>query len=69
MSKLTKVQQDVLDRLRDGWVIVGTRGYHLRKDGEASRHLAEVTVDSLVRRGLISPLGFATFVLTPEVAA
>lgn len=56
MSKLTKVQQDVIDRLRDGW--------RLRYDGDGwmeerfqrpSRHVATRTVEALYRRGLIQP--------------
>lgn len=55
-QRLTRVQRDVLDRLRDGWKIpkVYCAGdYRLCKDGEPSRHVADATVLSLVRRDLI----------------
>lgn len=53
--RLTAVQKDVLDRLRDGWELYGTigRSYGMHKRGEAYRHVAAVTVDSLVARHLI----------------
>lgn len=54
MTRLTQVQQDIIDRMRDGWALHGTYPhYELRKDGEPSRHVAPVTVDSLVGRELL----------------
>lgn len=52
--RLTPVQRDVLERLRDGWWLVWSPSvWRLIKDGEAPRHVADVTVDALTRRGLI----------------
>lgn len=49
MSSLTRVQKDVIERMRDGWELVGNwRSFELRKLGEASRHVGDSTVWSLV---------------------
>lgn len=60
----TPVQQDVLDRLREGATIEDGYGltYVLRKDGEPNRHVSWNTVHSLIRRNLLrgvspSPIG------------
>lgn len=60
--RLTPVQRDVLDRLRDGWELkrdfvvhrfsIGY-GYQLQKSGEPSRYVAKVTIESLMRHGYL----------------
>ena len=55
-SRLTTVQQDVIDRLADGWTLAGLGGlwsFVLQKPGEPSRHVANATVLSLINRRLI----------------
>ncbi len=52
----TAVQRDVLDRLRAGWRIprvLCAGDWLLCKPGQPSRHVADATVYSLLRRGLI----------------
>lgn len=52
--KPSKVQRDVIGRLRDGWVLTGGLfSYVLVKEGEPSRHVANSTVSALVRRDVI----------------
>lgn len=60
-KRLTSVQRDVIERLRDGWWIGTDWGgdYMLRKPGEASRHVAYVTFKSLEGRGIIVNTGIA----------
>lgn len=56
MTTLTKVQRDVLDRLRDGWEMERegvSRGAFLRKSCEANRYVAWNTVDSLFEHAYI----------------
>src|SRR4051812_45129344 len=54
-SRLTKVQRDVIARMRDGWDLyvyfAGTAW--MTKDGEPSRHVSIRTTGSLERRGVI----------------
>lgn len=58
--KPTKVQQDVIDRMKDGWTLIGWGDYQLVKDGEPSRHVATVTVDSLWGHGVLKLDGAST---------
>lgn len=51
--RLTAVQKDVLERLKDGWVLRGFVPQEMTKHGEALRHIKSSTRDSLERRGLI----------------
>ncbi len=61
-SRLTAVQRDVIERLKDGWKYHPSGAIHfcLTKEGEAPRHVKSVTHWSLVERGLlrfVRPLG------------
>jgi hypothetical protein len=64
--RLTPVQQDVLDRLRDGWSIrewyaLGcTLHYSKDRHGPAPRHVSDSTVESLQRHGVIRLSGKQT---------
>jgi hypothetical protein len=52
--RLTRVQQDVVDRMKAGWELYQDwKVTQLRKDGEPSRHVADRTVWSLRDRELI----------------
>lgn len=66
-SRLTPVQKDVLDRLRDGWELVCVwGGFELRKSGEPSRYVRGVTAWSLLDRGVLKrrhPIGVPPLVL------
>jgi GDP-D-mannose dehydratase len=51
----TKVQQDVLDRLRDGWELKYFYGiWTMEKAGEPKRFVAATTATSLIRRELVT---------------
>ena len=55
-QRLTRVQRDVLELMRTGWTL--EKGYepsggYLRKGGEAQRHVAWNTFDSLFEKALI----------------
>lgn len=58
-SRLTPVQRDVIERMKAGATICDDNGMwttcELRKKGEPSRHVANVTLASLRDRGLIKP--------------
>ena len=66
--RLTPVQRDVLERMRDGWELrrdfVMNRasiryGYQLQKPGEPRRYVAAVTIESLKRRGYLEAVTLA----------
>lgn len=64
--RLTPVQRDVLERMKNGWtlaMLLGVSGAELRKSGEPARHVSEITVDSLIGRRLIRNNGDFTWVL------
>ena len=63
-QRLTRVQRDVLELMRDGWVIEVHHEAMLKKDGEASRHVRSNTFEALVNRGLIVNGGWVTWVWT-----
>ena len=54
--RLTRVQRDVIDRLRDGaWIDSGYgMTYTLCQDDESSRHVHWSTMHALIRRGLLA---------------
>lgn len=64
MSSLTKVQRDVLDRMRDGaWIGAGfaVNQHVLFQEGQPRRHVAWNTFDSLVEKGAIKLEGHIPF--------
>jgi hypothetical protein len=57
IERLTKVQKDVLQRLKAGWTLESDwicGGAYLRKPGEAQRHVAWNTASSLYERAYIT---------------
>lgn len=62
----TKVQKDVIDRMKDGWIIMtnwASMTYMLEKVNEPSRHVATQTFESLRDRGLIKYNGCCGWLL------
>ena len=60
----TRVQQDIIDRLRDGWMMHWTgNGYCVCKEGEPSRHVREATAVSLIDRNKVRLLRSAVWTL------
>ncbi len=53
MGRLTRVQQDVYDRLKAGWSMEGIVPHEITKPGEAPRHIGFTTLIALERRGVI----------------
>lgn len=54
--KPTKVQQDVLDRMKAGWLLVDqwhVGNWALVHGREPTRHVADITAQSLIGRGMI----------------
>ena len=56
--KLSKEQQKVVDKMRQGWVLYyGFSNDWLRKDGRQTFDVWRATTNSLLKRGVIEPIG------------